>query len=262
MENTLLGILYSVSIFNLMITQFFSSTFLFINNTFINNVLYSQTPNQINNAICFLFMSLNAEVLLESTYVVNKIPTNSLYQTSLLYINTRHSIMKNCTFVGYDDAIVIADSRLNHIKVFAGKIDVWDCKFIKLGSPNGGALFLSAIGSDDSTVFINNSIFVNNSADTGGAIFFSEPYFFDVINISFCSFIDNYADYGSVFYFKYERSENDDDYEIKFYIISSIFEQDIYYPSCDDGIDFSYQGNFTMMLSNCEFKRMNAIVWF
>jgi len=258
-ENTLSGSLYSVSIFNLIITQSCIQTLIFSNNSFINNTLISLTPNQINNAICFLLMSLNAEVHLESFSVWNKKLTSSLYQTSLFYLNTKISIMKNCTFTGYDDNDMIIYTKLNHIKVFATIIKILDCKFMKLGSENGGALFLSTTGSlsDDSTVLINNTMFINNSADNGGAIFFNEADFFDVINISFCSFIDNLASYGSVFYLEFERSV-DEKASLQFFLTSCVFEDGNYLQNCNNGIDFLYKSSFEFRICDCLFKNMNA----
>ena len=265
-SNNFSSLSYSVSIYNLMITQECLSPLIFFNNSFINNVLMSETPNQINNAICFLLMSLNAIAHLEKIYVMNKDFTNSYFQSSLIYLNVKEITMENCSFIGYeDDADPMQNyEKLNHIKLFATIIQINDCKFEKLGSENGGALFISTTGStnENSTVMINNSKFYNNTADSGGALFFNEPEFFQKITIIFCSFIENFASDGSHLYLYFDQFDDQDLSYLNFSMISCFFVDHKDDSQDSEAIEFVYQGNLSLIISNSTFYAMNSKLYF
>jgi predicted outer membrane repeat protein len=68
--------------------------------------------------------------------------------------------------------------RMKHLQIYSNHIKIDSSRFTRLGSIQGGALFLSGGYSlDYANISINNCRFVENIAEQGGAIYINQPFF-------------------------------------------------------------------------------------
>lgn len=237
--------IYSISIFNILVMKNdLNKPIIVYNNAFLRNSLSSISPNQINSAVCFIFMSLNAKALFSDIYVETPEYESEYFEVSLMYINTPELSFINSNFLGRD----IEFLQSNHLKIFSGMLTIENNFFFSLLDENGGALFLSANGKIKSIAKfrIKNCTFIGNHAINGGALYLYQPEHIHEVYIEECLFVENEADNGNLMHSISDHYETN--LKITFCNCLNIDSSEV-----GNILHFSMDGNSTIEFNNMEF---------